>query len=295
MYEINLENAQVQLKYSDIFSGDIPNIKKEIQKLNMHKAISIICELIRTRNSNVKTIKLRNMIIDIPFEIALKQKMCNITFKNEKELLADKRLGKNIHIISVQPLLILLKRVIQYGNYNTLNDEYDISIEDYKKIIQLQLTIVEELDSKHINQEVDMNHFIYSTYHFNNAKNVANEFLRVYYIMEKLNKNVELFEDIKSEYINYYNDFLEKYGITPTEYISLLFCELDEYYSDINDLMYTSIWRNIERKYGSIKRKEKIDKIINILALPISEYKKWAEKTEKQEWEFSKFYEFPFF
>ena len=49
MYFVNLDEAHLLLKYSDVFSGAVTNLGEEIQKLNMHKAISIICELIRIR------------------------------------------------------------------------------------------------------------------------------------------------------------------------------------------------------------------------------------------------------
>lgn len=64
-------------------------------------------------------------------------------------------------------LLILLKKIIQYGNYDTMsNAEYEVTEENYKEIIRLQLVVAEELKQKHL-QEFDKNHFLYSTYHLN--------------------------------------------------------------------------------------------------------------------------------
>ena len=46
MYSVFLDDAQILLEYLDVFSGELPILKDEIGLLNMHKAISIICELI---------------------------------------------------------------------------------------------------------------------------------------------------------------------------------------------------------------------------------------------------------
>ena len=40
--------------------------------------------------------------------------------------------------------------------------DYEILEDDYKKIIQLQLAVVEKVNEKHL-AELDANHFLYST------------------------------------------------------------------------------------------------------------------------------------
>lgn len=42
MYSVDATGAQLLLGYTDVFSGETPNLKEEIAALNMHKAISII-------------------------------------------------------------------------------------------------------------------------------------------------------------------------------------------------------------------------------------------------------------
>ena len=64
----------------------------------------------------------------------------------------------------------------------------------------------------------------------NYPKNVASEFLRMYYMMENFD------EDVKGEYRDYYSAFYNKYGITPTEYSLFLFGELQPYYEGKNAL-----------------------------------------------------------
>lgn len=234
--------------------------------------------------------------VQIPFETVLKKQMCDIDPKSPKEMFSNPLLRKDVHIISVQMLLLLLKRIIQYGNYETLNNaEHEVSKEDYRKIIQLQLVVAEEISQKHLKGEFDVNHFLYSTYHLNYQRNVAHEFLRMYYMMEKISRNKDKFDDdVQKEYRDYYTAFTTKYGFTPTQYSFLLFGELRTYYSDVNGLIYTSMWRDVEKVYGQIKEKELITQVIQTLAQSVETYFDWATETEDQEWDFSRFFEFPF-
>lgn len=45
--------------------------------------------------------------------------MCGIDPKSLEEIYSNPLFRKDVHIISVQMLLILLKEFIQYGNYET--------------------------------------------------------------------------------------------------------------------------------------------------------------------------------
>ncbi len=299
MYLVDTNNLQLLVGYKDVFSDEIPNLEEEIKNINMHKAISIICELIRVRDAmcNPNSIFLKNIKIEfsIPFETVLKKKMCGIDPKSPEEIYSNPLFRKDVHIISVQMLLILLKEFIQYGNYETLDKiEYEITDEDYKVIIRLQLAVAEEINQKH-SKEIDKNHFLYSTYHLNYQRNVAYEFSRMYYMMEKLSTNINNFDiDVRKEYKNYYSDFTRKYEITPTEYLLLLFSELEVYYSNINGLIYNKMWRNVQHIYEKTNKKEKINKLIEILSQQAIDLKKWAVESKDEEWNFSKFFEFPF-
>lgn len=156
---------------------------------------------------------------------------------NSKEMLSMVNLHKDKHIVFLQMMLILLKKILIYGNMESLSwDEYSITDEDYQEIIKLQLLVSDVIAEKN-KICFDENHFLYSNYHLNYQRNVASEFLRMFYIMEKLSRDIDNFDDeVKREYRNYYNDFLNKYGVTPTEYSSFLFGELTPYYDDINTL-----------------------------------------------------------
>lgn len=58
MYEVDTTDAQILLEYSDVFKGQTPDLIEEIEKLNMHKSISIICELIRVRDAEMEPIQI---------------------------------------------------------------------------------------------------------------------------------------------------------------------------------------------------------------------------------------------
>lgn len=295
MYSVDMNGVQLLLGYTDVFSSTMPNLEEEIGKLNMHKAVSIICELIRVRDAMMEPILILQWKFRIPFETILKKQMCGIDAESPEEMLSNPLLRRDVHIISVQMLLILLKKIIRYGNYETIYDtEYEIAEDDYKKIIQLQLVVAEEVSQKQ-SKEFDTNHFLYSTYHLNYQRNVAQEFLRMYYMMEKISRDKRNFDqDVQNEYRDYYAAFAEKYGFTPTQYSSFLFGELMTYYSDVNGLIYASMWRDIEKVYGQLKEKKLISRVISTLSQPIEKYSDWATVSEDQEWDFSGFFEFPF-
>lgn len=282
MYSVDATNAHLLIGYRDVFLGDMPNLKSEIEALNMHKAISIICELIRVRDAMLKPIQISVGEFIIPFESVLKKEICGINPESPEEMFTNPLLRKDVHIVSIQMLLLLLKQVIQYGNYETLNHtEYEITLSDYRKIIQLQLVVVEEINQKHLKEELDVNHFLYSTYHLNYRKNVSHEFLRMYYMMEKISRSKYNFDDsVQNEYVDYYTDFTAKYGFTPTQYLFLLFGELTTYYSDINGLIYASMWKDVKKAYASITEKGLIIKVINTLSQPIEKYFDWVRETE---------------
>mgnify|MGYP004514329895 CR=1 FL=1 len=295
MYSVDMKDAQLILGYSDVFSDDKPNLIEKIGKMNMHKTISIISELIQIRDAKCDPINIFGMEFKIPFETVLKRDYCGMNPKSLEEMIENEMLSKNQHIISLQMLLILLKKLIVYGNYDSLKiTDYEISDEDYRDVIMLQLLVADEVSEK---QKIciDTDHFLYSTYHLNYQRNVANEFQRMHYMMECLSTNPQIFDDdIKAEYRDYYGDFTSRYGVTPTEYSSLLFWELQYYYSEKNALSQLSCWRNIDLIYKDAKEKEKISKVIDILKIEPFELKKWAEKTETEEWDFTLFYKFPF-
>ena len=52
------------------------NPLESIKNLNMHKAISIICELLRVRDSHMEPLIIFNHEFKIPLETVLKKEMC---------------------------------------------------------------------------------------------------------------------------------------------------------------------------------------------------------------------------
>lgn len=295
MYTADVTGAQVLLTYSDIYKDEKPDLIESIKSINMHKAISVICELLRVRDSYMEPVRTIGGEFRIPFETVIKKEMCDIVPKSPADMIENILLHKDRHIISVQMMFNLLKKIIVYGNYETFNQtDYHIGKEDYQTIIKLQLLVAEEISDKH-KIDIDTDHFLYSTYHLNYQRNIASEFLRMYYMMEIISRDINNFDvDVQGQYRDYYKKFTEKYGFTPTEYSSILFWQLGEYYSGINGLAYKSIWKSIETSYGDSEISDKAKRIIAVLSQSLGEYKDWAEKSEDREWDFSEFFAAPF-
>lgn len=296
MYTVDARNAQILLRYSDVFSDSKPDLIERIRLLNMHKAISIISELIQVRNAECDPVRICGLEFIFPFEATLKRDYCGIEPKSLTDLLENSNLRNDVHIISLQMLLLLLKKILAYGDQSSIADaEYTITDDDYKEIIRLQLVVAEDAALHKESDSLDINHFIYSTYHLNYQRNVANIFLRMYYMMECLSKDRNNFdEDVQKEYRDYYGDFQKKYGFTPTDYSSFLFGELYFYYRKKNYLCNSSLWRDVPSIYKNSPNQECISRVIDLLKRPPSEYKEWATQTTTAAWDFTKFMEFPF-
>ena len=75
---------------------------ESIKCLNMHKSISIICELLRVRDSYMEPVRTIGAEFRIPFETILKRDMYDIVPKSAEEMYAN-------------PLLHSVRRRIEIG------------------------------------------------------------------------------------------------------------------------------------------------------------------------------------
>lgn len=297
MYKVDGRNAQILLGYSDVFHEKAPNLISEIQKLNMHKAISVICELIALRNKKMKPVDTQYLTgVIFPLESYLKKTILRLGEASNDNLLSNPVFRKDQHIVSLQMLLLLLKKIMVYGDYQTFSQtDYTVTDEDYATILRLQLIVVDEVCQSET-VEFDKGHFLYSTYHLNNRPSLAGRFLRMYYMLECLDRNVDAFSyDVQNEYKNYYEDFKNKYGITTTQYSSILFWELQPYFIDECGLAHMSIWKSINSTYKKSESRETLEKALKVLSIKPVELKKWATETQYNQWDFSNFLAYPFF
>lgn len=133
MQTVDTEGMQMFLSFSDIFDNkELPEMEKEIKNFNMHKAISIIVELISIRNKTYPPQKAFGVEIKLPSQSIIKKFMMD-GLKNEK-IVDELSLSDGNCIVALQPLLLLLKEFIIYGNYNSLNDtDYKITKRSGKK------------------------------------------------------------------------------------------------------------------------------------------------------------------
>mgnify|MGYP000009255282 CR=1 FL=1 len=294
-YNVDATDVQILLGYSDLFPGTVPELIPEIQKLNMHKAISIISELIALRNSKMKPVNVYGYSLQLPYETVLKKKILGIGDTSCKDLSTNPIFRRNQHVVSIQMLLILLKKIIAYGNYETLNQvDYKIDDADYAKIIQLQLIVVDEVCQKE-EHDFDKGYFVFSSYHLNHRQSNAGRFLRMYYMLEVLNQDADNFpEDIRGEYRNYYDAFSAKYEITTTQYASILFWELRPYYLEENFITHMSAWRTVDDTYKKSESREIFSKALGLLSAKPEALRDWAIESQNRQWDFSKFLEVPF-
>ena len=141
MYKVDATGMQLLLGYSDVFGEPAPNLIEEIGKINMHKTLSIIAELIGIRNVKLNPIRSFYCEISIPFEMAIKKEILGIDERLVNGLPSNPVYRKDWHIISLQMFLIFLKKILIYGDYSTLSKtDYSITKEDYAQIIRLQLS-----------------------------------------------------------------------------------------------------------------------------------------------------------
>lgn len=295
MYQLSSENFETLLTYKDFYrcDSDVPNYLEKLSKLNVHKAISIVSELIAFRN---KTIDFRifNSLLSIPLEGSLKINLLDLNVHNYSK---DPRMNRHKHIISLQMLLVFLKQLIIHGNHETLNDSsYTIIFEDYKEIIDLQLQTIEMYDSffENMNEE-EQAHFIYANYHINYEKCVANSTIRNYYMFNVLALSPDNFEDeIKGEWRNYVADFKNKYDFSILEYMAVMFYELIPFYNSTKSLSYASIWRNIDSIYSNTKIYDQSKKIVSELSTSIGDLYDWAKSSLDNPWDFLPFCSKPF-
>ena len=294
MYKVDATGMQILLGYSDVFGEPSPNLIEEIGKMNMHKTLSIISELIGIRNVKLNPIQIFNCEISIPFETVIKGEILGID-KTINGFLPNPVFRKDYHVISLQMLLIFLKKVLIYGDYSTLSKiDYSITKEDYAQIIRLQLVITDEVEEKN-KAEFDKGHFLYSTYHLNNQPSVAGRVLRMYYMLGDLCKDKAKFAaDVQGEYRDYPAAFCRKYGVTIVQYMAFLLWELQPYYSGDNRLNYFPAWRNIDAMYKSRVNHDLLLNVLSALSNKPEDLREWAVHTESEEWNFEGFQRAPF-
>lgn len=286
------------LTYSDVFIEPF-EFDVEIKNINPYKALSIISELLAVRNMtflvNAEIPLIGKIEVDVPYQMFLKKEFGDIVLSSSTEMFSDYRLMKNRHIIALQPMLILAKHIILCADEGMDTEEnFTVSKDDYKTVIKLALKVAEKI-SERDSEKFDVSNFLYGTYHINNDHNVANEFARSYYILEKIGKKSEDFpEDIRAEYKDYWTAFKERYGYSMTEFLYSLFWELRKYYARDYYLTYSSSWEDIGAIYKESAMRLIAPMVIRNQAGTLAEYKEWCESSIDEMWDFKGFLEKPF-
>ena len=285
------------LHYSDIFRDNVPDIVESVSKMNMHKTISIICELIQTKNYRIPVDLPFMGHCNVPYESAMKNLLWPMESSEDLQL-RSWYFNKRTHIYCEQYLLILLKYVLAYGNLESLEiTEYTIDSGDYRSILLLCLAIGEQQHIKFssVTDQSTLNHFVYGNYHINRNASVAASFVRTYYLFSKVCNNQNILDsDVQGEYRNYNEVFESKYGFSIIQLINSLMWELNGYFNQDLRIAYSSLWKSIERQYSNTSCMELERIVISSLSKAVEEYREWAKSTIDEEWDFSEFLTHPF-
>lgn len=75
MYKVDARETQTILGYTEVFGDIKPDLIDHIKKLNVHKAIPIICELILVRDAKCNPVRIGGIEFYIPFDTVLKSKI----------------------------------------------------------------------------------------------------------------------------------------------------------------------------------------------------------------------------
>ena len=298
MYKPALDECQEIMTYSDFFSGPIPDLQDEIKKIDLAKAISVICELITVRNKiiprEIEAPFVGKVIVDIPYQMVLKSKFCGIKPSSPTELYSDNRLQKNKHVVALQPMLILLKALIKNRNDLEINPtDFDLEDDDYKQVIKMGLLVAESLNQKD-ETNFSASNFLYGTYHINVDHNVAAEIVRSYYLLAVLNRDIDRFEDTKKEYRDYWTAFISKYGYSIEEYLFACFRVLQQYYDANTYLSYRSVWFDPHKAYAGTKMESIASMVIEDISASPEDLKNWCADTYDETWNFQSFLSTPF-
>lgn len=302
MYKLPNVKLEYILTYSELYGNTVAQEEcdGEISQVNMNKAISIICELISLRNAKIFcSPNIWGIVFQtkLPFESSLKLLYLEIekdALSDDSRKLIDPFNSKNKHIISLQGLLLLMKRVLVFGKRDTMEvKNYTIIKEDYVQIIKWGLITSQRLDYSYA--DIDIQHYIYANYHTGYVKNPANSFLRTYYMFENLLRHPELFEeDIRKEYRDYNANFEEKYSYSIMEYLSVLFWNLRIYHPEQTCLSYGNCFCDIGQVYDNTNLRDIANPIIKELASTVDNLYDWSFLTLDSWWDFDEFLRKPF-
>ena len=85
MYTVDIKGAQTILGYTEVFGEKKPELIDEIKKLNVHKAISIISELIQVRDAKCNPVYICGTEYTFPFDMVLKREFGGMKPSSPKE------------------------------------------------------------------------------------------------------------------------------------------------------------------------------------------------------------------
>ena len=299
-YVLDSKSVRRTPSYAEVFGKEITSeeIQIFISELDMYSSISIICELLSLRNKQISRDSHYlwwDFSIKVPFDCALKHLFLQNCYENKATITSEglsllNPYDTSTQFITLQSLLISLKLLLAYGNYDSLSEKDSISSDDYCKILKLSLIATGTLDVEHLNP----NHFIYGNYHLNQINNIGNEILRAYEVYCVIGGDRSKFSaEVQKEYLDFNSDFTAKYGYTISDYLTVLFLLSERDVDENAQLLYRPIYRDLAVSYENCKDPDTAKTIIRTLSVDFSGIKEWALDTLQSWWDFSVFMEKP--
>lgn len=247
--------------YSELYGKQIEKsgVIDKIEKLNTNKTLEILKILFNTLNtpwySNYIYIKIKDL---------------------DRERMGD-------ILYSKQTLFYTLKWIMAYSK--EINNNYTnkkISLEDIVEAIDLQLMISDFLDK----DDIDPTTYVYKNIYFNTLRTLKNEIVRAFEIYVELASKNDLYNF--KEYVDINQKFITKYNVSIKEYISVIFL-LSAFH--LTDFKFKNI--DLNEFFNNTKNKYKYINIVKGLGQDIESYKRWAQKTIDNSWDYSEIYKYP--
>lgn len=201
-----------------------------------------------------------------------------VKIKNlDKEKLRDRVL------YSKQGLFYTLKWIMAYSEQLDNNEvELKLRLEDIVDIIDLQIMISDYLDKDNI----DPITYIYKNIYFNTQRNSKNEIVRAFEIYVRLASQSEIYDP--KEYVDINKSFISKYNISIKEYILVGFLLLEFH---LTDFKFRTL--DLNKFLSKTNKMEEYNSIIRSLGQDIQSYKKWAQETIDNSWDYSEINKYP--
>ncbi len=282
----SLRNVKVIATYSELFGGKLP--KEHIIKLidNMPLLSSfILLSQISTDDFEEDTLKklfkemYTNMISNNLTEQGYPKKIMEGVSQNLINKF-EEIIEKNV-VFSNQSILQLWKWILAYGDPNKIGD-FQGTPESVNSTLYLSLSINDYLytGDGEISEELFVE--LYNNAIFNNVDHIYHTLCRTMLVYTEIASNKDLYEP--NEFLDINKDFLDSYGYTIKEYISVIFALMSVFRKPKN--LGDEWLRNIDELFKDFNIEEPAKEIVLSLMTDFNSISQWAKEEIDSTWNF---------